>query len=209
MVVMLRRRWVALTAAVVAAGLAVVVGSSAVARAQADARAGFVTVTVARHLMAEGAVIGRDDLREVRVPPEAAPPGAEAEAVGRTVTITLLPGDIVTAGKLAPSGRGVSALLRQGEVAAALVPAAPVLAEPGEKVRITATFDPERYAGNDLVRVVAATARVISRDDKDGHLTVALTARQRDELSLASGQARIDAAVVAPGGGDTAIPAAD
>lgn len=164
-----------------------------------SARASFVDVTVAARAVPEGSALSPADVHVVRVPPEAAPPARVADPAGRTVTIPLLPGDPVVEGKLAPSGRGVSALLAPGQVAAPVVPAAPVAVAVGERVRITATFDPQRYAGRDLVRVVSASALVLARDEKDGKLVVALTLAERDQLALASATARLDVAVLAPG----------
>lgn len=194
------RRPLVLGALSIACGLAaLLVGSAAVAAAARAARSSFVTVPVAARPLAEGTVISDGDLSFVRVPPEAAPPGVAAAPVGRTLTLPLLTGDPVTEGKLAPYGRGYSALLHAGEVAASIVPSSPIEVAVGERVRITATFDPLRYHDRDLVRVVAASALVLARDEKSPRLVVGLKERERDQLALAETTARLDVSVLPPG----------
>ena len=194
------RRPVVIGAVSVLCGLAaLVVAGAAVRSAATSARASLVPVTVAVRALPEGTVLADGDVRVVRVPPDARPAGVVASPQGRTLTMPILSGDPILDGKLSPSGRGISALLGPGQVAAPVVPSAPVSIAPGERVRITATFDPQRYAGRDLVRVVAAAAVVLSADPKDGRLVVGLSPSERDNLALAQATARLDVAVLAPG----------
>jgi hypothetical protein len=112
-------------------------------------------------------------------------------------TVPLLVGDLILEGKLAPAGRGASALLRPGEVAAPVRLTNPLPIAIGERVRVTATFDPERYAGHDLVRVVAPAALVVAKDDKG--LLVSVSPAERDQLALAEVAAHLDVALLPPG----------
>ena|SRR5438552_2389604 len=186
---------VSVAAALVALGLS----SAAVSGAAAKARAGFVSVKVAARPLPEGSVVEPSDVRVVSVPPEAAPDGPASDPVGRTVTLPVLPGDAWVEARLAPSGRGVSALLSPGQVAAAVAPAIPLRVAVGERVRVTATFDPERFEGSDLVKVVAADAAVLAVEGEGSRLILGLEARERDQLALAQGVARIDVALLPPG----------
>lgn len=194
------RRPVVLAAVSLASGLAALALGSAAARSAARAaRSDYVAIPVAARAISEGSELTSEDVRTVAVPPAALPPEPARAPVGRTLTIPVLPGDPILEGKLAPSGRGISALLEPGQVAATVIPAAPVAVNVGERVRITATFDPQRYSGPNLVRVVAPAALVLSRGDPDGRLVVAVSPVERDHLALAQATARLDVAVLAPG----------
>ena len=195
-----RRPQVAAAVAVVSGLLALIVGTAATRRAVTAATSSFVAVPVAARALHEGTVVAPDDIRVVRVPPNAVPPALAPDAVGRTLTMPVLAGDPFLQGKLAPSGRGLAALLAPGQVAATVVPGTPVEVAAGERVRVTATFDPDRFAGDDLVRVLAPSALVLQRAEKDGALLLAVTVDERDRISLAEETARVDVAVLPPGG---------
>ena len=182
--------------------MALAIGAAATSAAARSARSGFVTIHVAARHIVEGTEIGVDDVRTVEIPPEAVPAGLATRIMGRTATVPLLPGDPFLEAKLSPSGRGMSALLPAGLEAASVLPATPLDVAVGERVRITATFDPARYAGNGLVQVVAPNVLVLRSDEKDGRLVVALSPSQRDDLALAQATARIDVALVGPGARD-------
>ena len=80
-----------------------------------------------------------------------------------------------------------------------MAPAIPLRVAVGERVRVTATFDPERFEGSDLVKVVAADAAVLAVEGEGSRLILGLEARERDQLALAQGVARIDVALLPPG----------
>ena len=183
------RRPLLLTGVSILSGLAaLVVAGAAVSAAARSARSHLVDVLVAARPVAEGAVLEAGDVRVVAVPAEAAPAGrvAAVDAPGRTVTVPLLAGDPVLAGKLAPSGRGVSALVPPGSVAASVVPATPIDVAVGERVRITATFAP--------------AALVVDHVAKTGRVVVAVSPAEHERLTLAAATARVDLAVLAVGG---------
>src|SRR5687768_16006263 len=77
-----RRPQVALAIAVVAGLMALMAGTATVRKAEKAARSSFIEVPVAARPLAEGTVMVADDVRIVRIPPDAMPGGLAAEIAG-------------------------------------------------------------------------------------------------------------------------------
>lgn len=132
------------TLTLAAVTFAAVDGATARAAARQRAWGETVTVPVVQRTVLAGEVVGDGDIERRRLPRTLVPRGEVAgDPVGHAALVTLVPGEVVMASRLAPSGlRGVAALLGP-DTRGVGVPrgdsAPPV--EVGDRVDVLATFD--------------------------------------------------------------------
>lgn len=187
--------------------LALAVGSGAtVARLFSEAEAAAARygslreVPVVVRAVQAGEVIHPEDVEQRSLPAAFVPDGEVAvDSVGRTAVVTLVPGEVVLANRVAPRGqRGAAALIPAGWRALA-VPAGPggrPRMKRGDRVDVLATFDPTGQAGAREPTVVVATAAlVVDVDDEIDVVTVAVAAGDAPRLAFAIAAASVTLAL--------------
>jgi Flp pilus assembly protein CpaB len=184
--------WLACVALAALTGT-LVAGLVRAAEQRAAAFGDLRSVPVARRSLPTGAVVRAADIVVRRMPAAFIPAGAAApDAVGRTVVVPMVAGEVVLASKLAPGGRrGVTALLLDGERALAVPigPGTPPL-HVDDRVDVLATEPGE----GDTV-VVADGARVVGVDDKA--VTVAVDVDDAPAVAAALANATVTLALAA------------
>lgn len=136
----------------------------------------LVEVAVVARPVPAGTTLAADDVRPARLPAGAVPDAEpEADPVGRTARVDLVPGEVVLASRLGP--RGLAALLPAGSRALAVPRAAgtPPL-EPGQRVDL--------LAGGD---VVVEAASVLAVDDSGTTVAVPTSAAPDVAEAVAAG----------------------
>lgn len=160
------------------------------ARAAAARYGHLRPAAVATRAVEAGAVVGADDVVVRQVPAAFLPEGtvgAPDEVVGRTVVVTVFPGQPVVRAQLAPHGRrGVAALLPP-DARAVSVPAgaASPRLERGDVVDVLATFGEEAAHGDggEPTFPVAGAALVVDVGEESA--TVAVTAEEAARVAFA------------------------
>lgn len=146
----------------------------------------LVEVAVAARPVATGALLTPGDIDWRQIPRSFLPDSAPVrQPVGRVATADLLMGDVVVAGRVAPSGlRGPAALLPRHHKAIAVERSTttPRL-RLGDRVDLLATFPPELSGDGDPTFPVARQARVI--DVGSESVTVAVSAVEAPRVAYA------------------------
>jgi Flp pilus assembly protein CpaB len=151
-----------------------------------------------------GAIVGEGDVALARRPSSMLPDDdVVPDAAGRVALVPLVPGEVVVASKLAPSGlRGAAALLPEGMRALA-VPAGPGGRPPasvGDRVDVLATFgatDATDGSSSPTV-VVAAGALVLAVDDESDAVTIAVAAEEAPDVAYAITTGTVTLALTSP-----------
>lgn len=136
--------WWLATLALAAVTFAAVDGAAARASARQRAWGETISVPVVQRTVLAGAMVGDGDVERRRLPRALVPRGEVAgDPVGHAARVTLVPGEVVMASRLAPSGLGGVAALLGPDTRGVAVPrgdsAPPV--EVGDRVDVLATFD--------------------------------------------------------------------
>lgn len=146
-------------------------------------------VWVAARDVAAGSVLSRSDVRRADIPIAFLPEGEPASTVaGQATTVRLIPGEVVLAGRLAPSGlRGAAARMPRASRALAipLGPGGALAVEIGDRVDVLATFPPDATTGEEPTFAVAEAAVVVDVSEDDDTVTVAVPAPDAARVAYA------------------------
>jgi Flp pilus assembly protein CpaB len=141
-----------------------------------------------------GDVVGADDVRVERRPASTVPDDVVG-AAGSVALAPLVPGEVLVASRLAPTGlRGAAALLPSG-MRALSVPAGPAGRPPaavGDRVDVLATDADLTTA------VVAEAALVLAVDDESDAVTIAVPAGDAPAVASAIAGGTVTLALTAP-----------
>jgi Flp pilus assembly protein CpaB len=116
-------------------------------------------------------------------------------AVGRTALVDLVPGEVVVGRRLAGLDvQGVAALVPAGRRAVVVpVGEAGVVAHPGDRVDVLATFEADPASGDPTI-AVARGALVL--DVREGAVTLAVATAEAPRLAFALARATVTLALV-------------
>lgn len=167
-----------------------------VGRVTAEARAATArhgdtaVVWVAARDVAAGEVLDAGDVRRSEVPLAFIPDDpATGDVAGQATTVALVPGEVLLAPRLAPSGvRGAAARIPWGSRALALPigPGGELAVEVGDRVDVLATFPPDlSAAGEDPTFPVAEGSLVVDVSDDGETVTVAVPAADASRVAYA------------------------
>ena len=191
-----------------AAALAAVTGLT-VARAVGTAEASaarygsLVRVPVVLRSVDAGAVLRAGDVEERVVPRALLPAGPVARSpVGRVALVPLVPGDVVLAARVAPSGlRGIAALLPEGARALSVPvgPGTPPL-EVGDHVDVLASLEPsdDPKAGPPTFAVALDAPVLAVGRDGEKSVTVAVSPEDAPRVAFAVTQGAVVLALTSP-----------
>lgn len=164
---------------------------TAQARAATARHGDTAVVWVAAREVAAGEVLDAGDVRRSEVPLAFIPDDpATGDVAGQATTVALVPGEVLLAARLAPSGvRGAAARIPRGSRALALPigPGGELAVEVGDRVDVLATFPPDLSAaeGEDPTFPVAEGSLVVDVSDDGETVTVAVPAADASRVAYA------------------------
>lgn len=163
---------------------------TAQARAATERHGDTAVVWVAAREVAAGEVLDAGDVRRSEVPLAFIPDHpATGDVAGQATTVALVPGEVLLAPRLAPSGvRGAAARIPRGSRALALPigPGGELAVEVGDRVDVLATFPPDlSAAGEEPTFPVAEGSLVVDVSDDGETVTVAVPAADASRVAYA------------------------